>query len=321
MKNKAVIIFLITLAVIIVIVMVSEYLSDRPDRGKPNPFQYDVEEFKSVDPSLITYRESVNFRTGFEEPAAIAIFNDTIYAAGDDIIKVIDLKGTLISQINLPVKPRTLEIFNKKLVFAAGNRIFTYSLSDGGIIEWTPLEESSFVTAIAASGDNDIFIADAANRRVMRFSTSGSLISVFDGKAEEGALHGFIIPSPYFDMDINDEGELWIVNPGMHSLENYTFEGQLRSHWKRSGMRTESFSGCCNPAFFTFLGDGRFVTSEKGLVRIKTYKVSGEFEGVVATPGKFIEDGHAPDVAADSRNNIYAMDFDKKMIRVFTPVE
>jgi hypothetical protein len=86
-------------------------------------------------------------------------------------------------------------------------------------------------------------------------------------------------------------------------------------------MKTEGFSGCCNPAFFTFLSDGRFVTSEKGLVRIKTYKVSGEFEGVVAAPDKFIEDGHAPDIAADSKNNIYAMDFDKKVIRVFNPVD
>jgi hypothetical protein len=321
MNNKGVIIFLISLAVIIVAVMVGEYLSDRPDRGKTNPFQYDVEEFKNVDPSLITYRESVNFRTGFEEPAAIAIFNDTIYAAGDDIIKVIDLKGILISQIDLPVKPHTLEVFGKKIIFAAVNRIFTYSLFDGSITEWTPLEESSFVTALAASGENDIFIADAGNRRVIRYSGDGKLVSVFDGKAEEGALHGFIVPSPFFDMDINEEGELWVVNPGMHSLENYTFEGRLRSHWKESGMKTESFSGCCNPAFFTFLVDGSFVTSEKGLVRIKTYKVSGEFEGVVAAPVKFVEEGHAPDVAADSKNNIYAMDFDTRMIRVFSPVD
>lgn len=320
MKNKGITIFLIALAVIIVIIIVNEYLSDRPDKGKPNPYQYSVEEFKKIDPSLIRYQESVNFRIGFDNPAAIAIYNDTIYAAGDDIIKIIDLKGTLSGQINLPVSPHTLKVFNDKIFFAAGNRLFVYNMSDESTSEWEPLEELSFITAIAANA-NDIFIADAGNRRVVRYSPEGHLISVFDGKAEEGALHGFIIPSAYFDIEINDEGELWIVNPGMHSLENYTFEGQLRSHWKHASMKTEGFSGCCNPAFFTFLSDGRFVTSEKGLVRIKTYKVSGEFEGVVAAPDKFIEDGHAPDIAADSKNNIYAMDFDKKVIRVFNPVD
>lgn len=84
-------------------------------------------------------------------------------------------------------------------------------------------------------------------------------------------------------------------------------------------MMTEGFSGCCNPAHFTFLPDGRFVTSEKGLVRVKTYKPSGEFDGVVAAPVKFNEEGKAPDIATDAAGNVYALDFDKKMIRVFEP--
>jgi hypothetical protein len=54
-------------------------------------------------------------------------------------------------------------------------------------------------------------------------------------------------------------------------------------------------------------------------VRIKVYKPSGEFEGVVAAPEKFAKEGHAPDVAADSLANIYALDYDKKMVRVFEP--
>jgi len=110
---------------------------------------------------------------------------------------------------------------------------------------------------------------------------------------------------------------LWVVNPGMHSLENYTEEGNLREHWNNTSMMTEGFSGCCNPAHFTFLPDGRFVTSEKGLVRVKTYKPSGEFEGVVGPPVKFAEEGKAPDIATDAAGNVYALDFDKKMIRVF----
>ena len=82
---------------------------------------------------------------------------------------------------------------------------------------------------------------------------------------------------------------------------------------------TEGFSGCCNPAHFAFLPDGRFVTSEKGLVRVKTYKPSGEFDAVVAAPVKFAEEGKAPDLAADAAGNVYVLDFDKKMIRVFEP--
>jgi hypothetical protein len=55
------------------------------------------------------------------------------------------------------------------------------------------------------------------------------------------------------------------------------------------------------------------------LVRIKVYKPSGEFSGVVAAPEKFKDEGEAPDVAADENGNVYALDFDKKIIRVFEP--
>jgi hypothetical protein len=318
MKNKGIIIFLLILAIVIVAVIVGDYVSDRPDRSKPNPFAYDVNEFKTVDPELIHFRESKNFRIGFEEPAAIAIFDDKIYVAGDNNLKIIDLSGALLNEFNLPGKPQTVEAIDQTIYVAIDNKIMVYDEGGNLLNEWEPLGENSLITAISAT-ENVVFVADAGNRKVIRYSGEGEIMAEFDGKAEEGVLHGFIIPSPCFDLDINDVDELWVVNPGLHALENYTFDGNLRAHWKNTGMRPEGFSGCCNPTYFTFLDDGRFVTSEKGLVRIKTYKRSGEFEGVVAAPTKFIDEGRAPDVAADSQNNIYALDFDKKVIRVFEP--
>jgi hypothetical protein len=318
MKNRGILIFLLILAAVIVAVIVGEYVSDRPNRSKPNPFAYDMEEFKTVDPELIHFRESKNFRIGFEEPAAIAIFDDKIYVAGDNSLKIIDLSGALLSDLSLPGKPQTVEASYQTIYVAIENQILVYD-EDGNLLNaWERLGENSLITAIAAT-ENEVFVADAGIRKVIRYSGEGKILTEFDGKAEEGDLHGFIIPSPCFDLDINDVGELWVVNPGLHALENYTYDGSLRSHWKNTGMRPEGFSGCCNPTYFTFLDDGRFVTSEKGLVRIKTYKRSGEFEGVVAAPVKFMDEGRAPDVAADSQNNIYALDFEKKVIRVFEP--
>jgi hypothetical protein len=37
----------------------------------------------------------------------------------------------------------------------------------------------------------------------------------------------------------------------------------------------------------------------------------------VAAPAKFVEEGEAPDVAVDKQGRIYALDFDKKTVRVF----
>lgn len=319
MKNRGIIVFLILLAAIIVVVIASEFRSERPGRGKPNPFAFNLDEYMTVDPSLITFRESKNLRIGYNNPVAINIHNDRIYVAGDDKIKVIELSGKLIKEFSIPSGVQAMGIYDNLILLAAGSRIFALDAVGNPQGEWEQLEENTLVTGFAFTA-NDVFIADAGNRRVLRYNHRGERAGTFNGKAEEGVLHGFIIPSPSFDIGINNDEELWVVNPGMHALENYTFDGRLRGYWKKSGVSSEGFSGCCNPSFFTFLSDGRFVTSEKGLVRIKVHKPSGELDGVVASPDKFNQDGKAPDVAADSRNYVYALDFERKMIRVFEPI-
>jgi sugar lactone lactonase YvrE len=318
MKNKGIVIFLIVLAVIIIAVIAGDYLTGRPDKSNPNPFEYNVDEFKNVDSTLIHFKETKNFKIGFTEPAAITIEADKLYVTGDNKLQVIDITGKLLAEIVLSGIPKTLEVTTENIYVAVNNQILVYNHNGTLLKEWKPVGENAVITAISAI-ENIVYVADAGKRKVYKYSTEGNLLLEFDGKADEGVLHGFIIPSGFFDLDINPDGDLWVVNPGMHALENYTAEGQLREHWNNTSMMTEGFSGCCNPAHFTFLPDGRFVTSEKGLVRIKTYKPSGEFEGVVAAPVKFKDEGRAPDIATDSNGNIYALDFDKKMIRVFEP--
>jgi len=318
MKNKGIVIFLIVLAIVIVAVMVGDWFSKRPDRMEANKFEYNVDEFRQVPEELIQYKETRNFRVGFENPAGITIAGDKIYLVGDQKLKVIDLNGQLLLESNFEVQPTTVEVAGDRIYigFKAGVNV----LNEAGekIDQWEMEGENAYVTSIAAYMEN-IFVADAGTRKVYRFNAEGELQNAFEGKAEQDDLHGFIIPSPYFDSDITQYGDLWIVNPGIHTLEQYTSDGNLREHWSSSGARIEGFSGCCNPAHFCFLEDGSFVTSEKGLVRIKVYKPSGEFSGVVAPPDKFENkiEGEAPDIAVDSSGNIYALDFDRKVLRVF----
>lgn len=318
MKNKGIVIFLIVLAIVIVAVMVGDWYSKRPENMKGNKFAYSVDEFKNVPEELILYKETKNFKVGFEKPKGLTIANDKIYLVGDQKLKVIDNAGKLLIEIKFSEEPHTVEVDGEDIYVAFENRIQVIDETGAKLGEWKLTNDNSYITAVAVFEEN-VFVADAGTRKIMRFNTTGELQNEFEGKVSEDALHGFIVPSPYFDMDITEYGDLWVVNPGLHTLENYTAEGKLREHWKASGAQTGNFSGCCNPAHYTFLPDGSFVTSEKGLVRIKVYKPSGEFSGVVAEPNKFedILEGQAPDVASDSQGNIYALDFDRKVLRVF----
>jgi hypothetical protein len=320
MKNKGIIIFLILLGILIVAIIVGDFVSDRPDKREANPFEYNVDEFKEVDPELILYRETKNFNIGFEKPAGIAVHDDRIYITGDRSIKIINRTGQLLLNIDLNAQPTAVDASGNKVFVAVDNQIVVYDKQGNMLKEWEHPGENSILTSIAIA-DSIVFVADAGNRRVMKYSDNGELLLQFEGKTSDEVLHGFIIPSPYFDLDVNSFGELWVVNPGMHALENYTFDGAQRGYWENTGIKIEGFSGCCNPAHFTFLPDGSFVTSEKGMVRIKVYKPSGELFGVVAPPKKFNDDGEAPDLSTDAEGNVFALDFDRKTLRVFEPKE
>lgn len=321
MKNKWILIFLLLLAVVIVGVMVADFKSTRPDQIASNPFEYNVDQYKAVDPALVLYTETRNLQLSMQEPAAIALAGDRLFVAGDQWVQVIGLQGKLISEIPLPEKPHAVAATPDRLLVATKASVLVYDPSGKLLATWKEgFSESSVLTSVAVAGDN-IFIADAGQRKVYRFNPSGEKILEFEGKVNDEVLHGFIVPSPCFDVAINADGDLWVANPGKHALENYTFDGNLRGYWNKSSMEVEGFSGCCNPAQFTFLPDGNFITSEKGLVRIKEYKPSGELVGVVAPPAKFQDDGHAPEVVADAESRIYALDFDRKMIRVFEKKE
>ena len=98
------------------------------------------------------------------------------------------------------------------------------------------------------------------------------------------------------------------------------------------GMKIERLSGCCNPVYFAMTADGGFVTSEKGLARIKVYDPKGEFVGVVAGPSFLVDDkklakeacadcrvGAGFDVAVDERGWVHTLDPFRKTVRSFRP--
>jgi hypothetical protein len=82
-------------------------------------------------------------------------------------------------------------------------------------------------------------------------------------------------------------------------------------------MEIEGFCGCCNPSHFVILDDGSFVTSEKGIVRVKVYNRLGNVVSVVAGPDQFAEGTVGLDLAKDSSQRIYVLDPPKKAVRIF----
>ncbi|MFA6127942.1 MAG: hypothetical protein WC699_11595 [Bacteroidales bacterium] len=316
MNRKLIILVLLLLAGVIVGLVVIDLRNSRLDKRPDNPYEYSVDQFKSVDPALIRYEETIDFTFGDLDLRGIAFANNRLYLVEDFYLVIVSPEGKKLVKTELPESPICVTASSKGIFIGYKNHISQYT-TDGMLVKnWEPLNDSAVITSLALA-DSLLFAADAGNRKVLKYRTDGTFSGSFNGKRDSADLHGFIIPSPYFELAVNPYGELWVVNPGMHAFENYSFDGTLREYWDKTGMTIDAFSGCCNPAQMAVMPNGSFVTAEKGMVRIKIHKASGELESVVAPAEMFGGGTYAPDLAVSPSGDIYALDYEKKMIRVF----
>lgn len=316
MQKKGIFIFLIALAMIIVLVIVFDFVGGQPDKRPGNPYELNVEQYKDVDPELVKYKETKQIRVNAEKPHGISWHDNKIGIVADNYLQIIDKTGKQLLKKNYDDEIFALTYINNHVILGFKRHIAVVD-KDGKVLYQSVEEpEESYFTSLACH-DSLVYVADAGKRRVIIYDQIANKISEFQGVSGSSELHGFIVPSANFDLAINADNELWITNPGLHALQNYSYEGDLRGYWEKSTMDIDGFSGCCNPAHFTFLPNGNFITSEKKIVRIKEYKPSGELVAVVAPPSKFTEEGEALDVTTDNQGRIWGLDKDKKLIRVF----
>lgn len=316
MTRRIIISFLILLSLAIITLVVLDIRKSRTDRRPANPYDLNLDELAEVDPSLVRYQETLDLKLDDSEKKGIAYGMGKIWLIGENYLLVLSPEGVMLGKIPLPESPYCITVYHSDIYVGFKNKIRVYDPDGRETGNWQVAGDSTLLTSLAAR-DSLLFAADAGNRRVLRFSTGGSYLGEFDGRREAGDLHGFIVPSGWFDLAFAPDGELWVVNPGLHALENYTTEGKLRGYWEKGSTGIEGFSGCCGPAHIAFLPDGSFVTSEKGMVRIKVHRASGELESVVAPPALFENGYYAPDLAVGDRGEIFALDFDRKSIRIF----
>ena len=320
MKKRSLTVVILVIVVGILAVIIVDFLGNRPDRRGENPYALEVDQYKEVDEALISHKEIRNFSLGLMISSDMSLQGNKLYISGNSALAVLPLDGTEANMFEILPGATCLEVDDANIFIGFGTFVAKYSHEGELLHEWPDLGERTVITNVAIKEDK-IYVADAGNRRIVIFNRDGEQTGEFEGKAETAAGHGFIVPSANFDLAVNSYGELWVVNPGKHALENYSDDGRMRGYWETRSFDIDGFLGCCNPARITTMEDGSFVTSEKGLVRIKIYDQSGKLLSVVAAPELFKEEGEAPEVCVGADGVIYALDFDKDMVRVFEPIK
>jgi hypothetical protein len=321
-KDKMLIGVILTVSLAGVLYFGYRAIRDNAKNNQPNPFEYDIKSYEASGADLVDYAEVTRFPIDLFELTGIAIGpEDRIYVSGDESVLVLDNEGTLLFSFrsNGPIRCLAVDI-NHDLYLGMEDHVEVYDQKGSRQASWESLGEQAIITSVAIAKDN-VFVADAGNKIVWKFEKSGSRIQRIGGKDESKDIPGFIIPSPYFDVAIDPDGFLWVANTGRHSLENYTVDGSFRTSWGEFGMEIQGFSGCCNPSHFAILEDGSYVTSEKGLARVKVYNRIGNLVSVVAPTELFIEGTVGLDLAVDSADKIYILDPKQKLVRIFAKNE
>ena len=334
---KIVIGLLIALAVLVAVVAVIKLdVVGSKGGGLGKEFKYEVDELARIDPNLIIYEESAEpIKTGFANTHGIAVDSKgSVYVAGDKAIRIFAQSGDRLSEIKLGDMPRCLTITTEGTIYTGmKDHVEVYDAEGKQKASWESLGQNAILTSIAVSEDN-VLVADAGNRIVIRYDTEGSIINKIGKRDTFRNIPGFVIPSPYFDIAIPKDGLLRAVNPGRLRIEAYTLDGDIEFWWGSPSAAIEGFCGCCNPVNITVLPDGSFVTCEKGLVRIKVYNSGGSFVGVVAGPEQFGAGGTTKicmlpeecqtsgfDVAVDSEGRVFVLDTVDNIVKVFTRVK
>jgi sugar lactone lactonase YvrE len=294
--------------------------ADQRDRSIEEGARYDLSALQHIDPSLIRYTEVQAINPAVPSPRAMALdVGGRLLVAGDRLVGIWTASGGRLGEIETD-QPATCVAGTKdgRVLVGMRDHVEVFDATGKRIAVWPRLSADSVITGIAASGD-DIYVADSGRRIVLRCTADGRIEAEL-GKADPSRdIPGLIAPSPHIQVAVGPDGLVWINNPGRHRMEAYTRDGELQRFFGSAGSAIEQFLGCCNPSNFAILSDGRIVTAEKGVPRVKVYSPQGALESVVAAPSQFGDNNSGLDLATDSQGRVLVLEPGLQVIRVFAP--
>ena len=294
-------------------------VQDQADTDQENPYALDLSVYDQDSTAAPSYTETQTIPLDSGKPTGLALDHEGFLyvSAGKRILKY-DPRGEFVDAFPTSDPVYSLTVDRRQRIYLGmRDRVEVIDRDGGTIGRWASLGPRAIVTSIAVT-DSTVFLADAGQLLVWRFATSGALLGAFGRKDKLKGAPGFVIPSPYFDVAVDPDGATWVANTGRHSLENYSDDGSVTTSWGEYGTAIDEFCGCCNPSHFAILPDGGFVTSEKGVPRVKLYNRQGQFVTLVAGPDAFRADTEGLGLAVDAAGRIYVLDPVQNSIRVFT---
>jgi len=218
------------------------------------------------------YRKVLSFKTG-DEIEAFEVMGNKLLVATPNSLSVFASDGNLLNNFAVGSDVRDIAVSQGEIYVLFPTRIEVYDVDGGLVRDWDACSDNSDYCSLTVFGKH-VFVTDAANKNICQYQTDGTLGRFINSPK------GFVVPS--YSFSITHIGEtVYCSNPGRHSVESYSQDGEFLASFGEAGLAAGRFSGCCNPVYVTASPTGEILTSEKGVPRISCYSPSGEFRSIL----------------------------------------
>lgn len=242
---------------------------------------------------------------------------DEIYGLGDGEIRVFDSGGGFIRGWKVLKGASCLTVTGDAHVYVGAlGKIEIYDRSGNlsGGFSAGEADKPAIITAIKVFR-GEILAADANARYIRRYDQNGKQLGVIGTRNKTGS---FMLPNSWLDFDIDSNGLIKATDTGRHLVATWALDGSPVGSFGKFGMTDPAhFVGCCNPVNLALTPDGKVVTAEKMVARVKVYEAGGKLMAVIG-PENFDPACTHIYLAVDSADRILAADPERRTIIVFS---
>ncbi|MDR1962757.1 MAG: hypothetical protein LBQ50_03155 [Planctomycetaceae bacterium] len=255
-------------------------------------------DYRSVPPQWIGYVEDSVFFCEVNDPLCFSGDGNGKFYIGDSnppSIREFSIKTKLVRTIPLQWKPMAIaiggsdQLFAGQLLVAHPDRLAVYSMNGELRFSWSVPDAKSAIWSLAIT-DHAVFAADTGQCVVYQFDEKGTILKTLgqplvkktkpDSLSDPSDLElmetfpGFSVYFSPITLTVSRKtGLIHVANPGQHRIETFTPDGYWEPSlsWGNASGDLAGFVGCCNPVSISTLADGRIVTAEKFVTRVKVF--------------------------------------------------
>ncbi len=243
---------------------------------------------------------------------------DRLFVLGDDEVRTYNSDGSRVGSWRAVSNARCLGIGPDGRVYvgaASRVEIFDSNGNRVGGFEAGDRDRPAEVTAIKVF-DGNILVADASARIVRRYDALGRQLGVIGDQTKTGS---FMLPNRALDIAVDSRGIVLATDTGRHQVTSWALDGKPIGKFGKFGMLApEDFVGCCNPVNIAVTRDGRIVTGEKMVARVKVFEPDGRLVALIG-PDNFHPGCTHIFLSVDSKGRIVTADNASREVKIFSP--